>query len=121
MFLLAMLDFDHDDIQAVIRAAKDVRPKYHSWTANPISSLPEPKAKLKAAIKDRIKLLAGAYIALAGFVDDDELIAAEDNPEKTKAIYEKIFKDMEAAQNEMRRFKIFGLDEISLFTSRRPM
>ena len=63
-----MLDLDHDDIQAVIKAAKDVRPKYHGWIANPISSLPEPKAKLKAAIKDRIKLLAGAYIALAGFI-----------------------------------------------------
>ncbi len=101
-----MLDFDHDDIQAVIKAAKDVRPKYHGWIANPISSLPEPKAKLKAAIKDRIKLLAGAYIALAGFVDDDDLIVAEDNPEKTKAIYEKVLKNMEKAQEEMRLFKL---------------
>ena len=110
MFLLAMLDFDHDDIQAVIKAAKDVRPKYHGWIANPTSSLPEPKAKLKAAIKDRIKLLAGAYVALAGFVDDDDLIAAEGNPEKTKAIQLKVLDDMETAQNEMRRFRIFGLD-----------
>lgn len=101
-----MLDFDHDDIQAVIKAAKDVRPKYHGWIANPISSLPEPKAKLKTAIKDRIKLLAGAYIALAGFVDDDDLIAAEDNPEKTKAIYGKVLENMEIAQEEMRKFKI---------------
>ncbi len=101
-----MLDFDHDDIQAVIKAAKDVRPKYHGWIANPVSSLPEPKAKLKAAIKDRIKLLAGAYITLAGFVDDDDLIAAEDDPEKTKAIYEKVLKNMEKAQEEMRLFKL---------------
>ena len=101
-----MLDFDHDDIQAVIRAAKDVRPKYHGLIANPVSSLPEPKAKLKAAIKDRIKLLAGTYIALAGFVDDDDLIAAEDDPEKTKAIYQKVLNDMEAAQKEIREFKI---------------
>ncbi|MDE2188791.1 MAG: hypothetical protein KGJ35_03645 [Patescibacteria group bacterium] len=101
-----MLDFDHDDIQAVIKASKDVRPKYHGWIANPISSLPEPKAKLKAAIKDRIKLLAGAYIALAGFIDDDDLIAAEDDPEKTKAIYQKVLEDMETAQEEMRKFKI---------------
>ncbi|MCL4426999.1 hypothetical protein M1534_01405 [Patescibacteria group bacterium] len=110
MFLLAMLDFEHDDIQAVIKAAKDVRPKYHGWIANPASSLPEPKAKLKTAIKDRIKLLAGCYIALAGFVDDDDLIAAEDNPEKTKAIQMKVLNDMETAQEEMRRFKIFESD-----------
>lgn len=101
-----MLDFDHDDIQAVIKAAKDVRPKYHGWIANPISSLPEPKAKLKAAIKDRIKLLAGAYIAIAGFVDDDDLIAAEDNAEKTKAVYLKVLEDMETAQEELRHFKL---------------
>jgi hypothetical protein len=104
-----MFDFDHDDIQAVIKSAKDLRPKYHGWIANPISSLPEPKAKLKAAIKDRIKLLAGAYIALAGFVDDDDLIAAEDDPEKTKAIYQKVLEDMETAQEEMRKFKIIDL------------
>ncbi len=104
-----MLDFDHDDIQAVIKAAKDVRPKYHGWIANPISSLPEPKAKLKAAIKERIRLLAGSYIALAGFVDDDDLKAAEDNPEKTKVIYQKILEDMEKAQKEMREFKIIDL------------
>ena len=103
-----MLNFDHDDIQAVIKAAKDVRPKYRGWIANPTSSLPEPKAKLKAAIKDRIKLLAGAYIALAGFMDDDDLIAAEDNKEKMKAIYEKVFRDMGVARKEMREFKIIG-------------
>ena len=101
-----MLDFDHDDIQAVIKAAKDVRPKYHGWIANTMSSLPEPKAKLKAAIKDRIKLLAGAYIALAGFIDDDDLIAAEDNPEKTKVIYQKVLGDIEIAQEELRKFKL---------------
>ncbi|MDE2188623.1 MAG: hypothetical protein KGJ35_02760 [Patescibacteria group bacterium] len=101
-----MLDFDHDDIQAVIKAAKDVRPKYHGWIANPLSSLPEPKAKLKAAIKDRIKLLAGSYIALAGFVDDDDLIAAEGDAGKTKAIYQEVLRDTETAQKEMREFKI---------------
>jgi hypothetical protein len=104
-----MLDLDHDDIQAVIKVAKDVRPKYHGWIANPTSSLPEPKAKLKAAIKERIRLLAGAYIALAGFIDDDDLIAAEDNPEKTKAIYQKVLEDMETAQEEMKKFKIIDL------------
>lgn len=92
----------------MIRAAKDVRPKYHGWIANPISSLPEPKAKLKTAIKDRIKLLAGAYIALAGFIDDDDLIAAEDDPEKTKVIYQKVLDDMEKAQEEMKEFKIIS-------------
>jgi len=75
---------------------------------NPLSSLPEPKVKLKTAIKDRIRLLAGAYISLAGFVDDDDIKFAEDHPEseKTRAIWQKILDDMDAAREEMRRFKI---------------
>ena len=96
----------NEDMEAVLRDAKNVRLQYQRGSMNPPSSLPEPKAKLKAAIKDRIKLLAGAYIALAGFVDDDDLIAAEDNPKKTKAIYEKVLKNMEKAQEEMRLFKL---------------
>ena len=98
-----------DDIEAVIKTAKNIRPMYRSGVANPISSLPEPKVKLKAAIKERIRLLAGAYISLAGFVDDDDLKAAEDDPEKTKVIYQKVLEDMETAQEEMRRFKIIEI------------
>ena len=75
---------------------------------NPLSSLPEPKAKLKQAIKERIRLLAGAYISLAGFVDDDDIRFAENNPKsaKTKAIYQKVLDDMETAQEEMHQFKL---------------
>jgi len=97
---------ENNDIEEVIKTAKNIRPMYRSGIANPISSLPEPKVKLKAAIKERIRLLAGAYISLAGFVDDDDLKAAEDDPEKTKAIYQKVLEDMETAQKEMCRFKI---------------
>ena len=97
---------ENNDIEEVIKTAKNIRPTYRSGIAIPISSLPEPKVKLKAAIKERIMLLAGAYISLAGFVDDDDLRAAEDNPEKTKAIYQKVLEDMETAQEEIRQFKI---------------
>ena len=75
---------------------------------NPLSSLPEPKAKIKQAIKDRIRMLAGAYISLAGFIDDDDIRFIEDNPKskKIRAIYLKMLEDMEQAQKEMREFKI---------------
>lgn len=84
-----------EDIQAVIKAAKEVRLKYGHGLPNPLSSLPEPKAKLKIAIKDRIRLLAGMYISLAGFVDDDDIQFVEKHPrsEKTRAIYRKIVAD----------------------------
>ncbi len=98
----------NEDIEAVLRDAKNVRLPHQRGSMNPLSSLPEPKAKIKQAIKDRIKLLAGAYISLAGFVDDNDIRFAEDNPKsaKTKAIYQKVLDEMETAIEEMRDFKI---------------
>ena len=98
----------NEDIESVVKNAKNIRPTNRNGLLNPLSSLPESKIKLKAAIKERIRLLAGAYISLAGFVDDDDAKFAEENPdsEKTKAIYLKILDDVETAQKEMRRFKL---------------
>lgn len=106
MFLLAM---DDNDIEAILRDAKNVRMPHRRGSFNPLSSLPEPKAKIKQAIKERIRLLAGAYISLAGFVDDDDIRFAEDNPKskKTRAIYLKVLEDMETATKEIRGFKVF--------------
>ena len=105
MFLLAMED---DDIEAILATAKNIRIPHRRGSFNPLSSLPEPKAKIKQAIKERIRLLAGAYISLAGFVDDDDIRFAEDNPKskKTRAIYLKVLGDMEIAKKEIREFKI---------------
>lgn len=98
----------NEDIEAVLRDTKNIRLPHQRGSFNPLSSLPKPKAKIKQAIKDRIRLLAGAYISLAGFVDDDDIRFAEANPKsaKTKAIYQKVIEDMETAQHEMRRFKL---------------
>ena len=105
MLLLAMED---DDIEAVLATAKNIRMPHRRGSFNPLSSLPEPKAKIKQAIKDRIRMLAGAYISLAGFIDDDDIRFIEDNPKskKIRAIYLKMLEDMEQAQKEMREFKI---------------
>ena len=105
MFLLAMED---DDIEVILATAKNIKMPHRRGSFNPLSSLPEPKAKIKQAIKERIRLLAGAYISLAGFVDDDDIRFAEDNPKskKTRAIYLKMLEDMETAKKEMQEFKI---------------
>lgn len=104
MLLLAM----EDDIEAILRDAKNIRMPHRRGSFNPLSSLPEPKAKIKQAIKERIRLLAGAYISLAGFVDNDDIRFAENNPKskKTRAIYLKVLEDMDQAKKEMREFKI---------------
>lgn len=105
MLLLAM---ENDDIEAVLATAKNIRMPHRRGSFNPLSSLPEPKVKIKQAIKDRIRMLAGAYISLAGFIDDDDIWFTENNPrsKKTRAIYLKMLEDMERAQKEMREFKI---------------
>jgi len=105
MFLLAM---QYDDIEAILATAKNIRMPHRRGSFNPLSSLPEPKAKIKQAIKERIRLLAGAYISLAGFVDDDDIQFAENNPKskKTRAIYLKVLEDMETAKEEMRELKL---------------
>lgn len=99
---------EDDDIEAILRDAKNIRMPHQRGSFNPLSSLLEPKAKIKQAIKDRIRMLAGAYISLAGFVDDDDIRFAEENPKskKTRAIYLKMLDDMEAAQKEMQEFKL---------------
>lgn len=97
-----------EDIEAVLRDAKNVRLPHQRGSFNPLSSLPEPKAKIKQAIKERLRLLAGAYISLACFVDDADIKFAEENPksEKTRAIYQKVLDDMEKAQEELRLFRL---------------
>ena len=100
----------NEDIEAVLRDAKNIRLPHQRGSMNPLSSLPEPKAKLKQAIKERIRLLAGAYISLAGFVEDDDIRFAEANPksDKTKAIYQKVLEDIKTTQEELRCFNIIG-------------
>ncbi len=97
-----------DDIEAVKDAAKHIRRLYRKGILNPLSSLPEPKIKMRMAIKERIRILAASYISLASFIDDDDLMFVENNPrsKRTRAIYLKVIKDMEKAQREMRRFRI---------------
>jgi len=103
-----LLDMEDDDIEAILATAKNIRMPHRRGSFNPLSSLPEPKAKIKQAIKERIRLLAGAYISLAGFVDDDDIRFTENNPKskKTRAIYLKVLEDMETAKKEMWEFKL---------------
>ena len=104
-----------DDIEAVKDAAKHIRTLYRKGILNPLSSLPEPKIKMRMAIKERIRILATSYISLASFVDDDELTFAERNPKskKTRAIYVKVIKEMDNARREMGRFRIIKNNGVS--------
>jgi hypothetical protein len=98
----------NDDIEAIIDASKHF--KYHEPTGttpfNRMSSLPESKKHLKRAIKERMQLLAGAYISLASFLDDDLVDFLENDEsnfdkEKIKKIYTAVLSDMERLRKEI--------------------
>lgn len=103
-----------DDIEVVIDASKHF--KYHdpsgvTWL-NRISSLPSSKKNLRRALKERMQLLAQAYISLATFIDDDLVDFLEMDREigdtgkiqRAKRIYEKVMRDMEKLRNEISTF-----------------
>jgi hypothetical protein len=102
----------NDDIEAIIDASKHF--KYHEPNGttpfNRMSSLPESKKHLKRAIKERMRLLVGAYISLASFIDDDLVDFLESDKsnfdkEKIKKIYTAVLSDMERLRKEIEEFR----------------
>lgn len=83
-----------------------------NMTLNKLSLLSEPKSALKQSIRERIAFLSSCYVALATFVDDDDVdfllndLAAPTDKEKLKKvsrIYKKVLRDMEAFRDEIRK------------------
>jgi hypothetical protein len=77
---------------------------------NRLSVLPKNKAKMKRAIKQRICELAGAYISLATFIDDDEVDYMQDNlgTEKSKEIGRRVIREIDDLTTEMKEFNLLG-------------
>jgi hypothetical protein len=101
-----------DDIEAIIETSKHF--KYHEPSGitpfNRMSSLPESKKHLKRAIKERIRLLASAYLSLATFIDDELVDFLEDeksnfDKEKIQRIYMSVIENTERLKAEIEAFK----------------
>jgi hypothetical protein len=45
-----------------------------------------------------------AYISLATFVDDDEVLAVMEHPEKSAQVYHKVLADMDLYEKEIKDF-----------------
>ncbi len=98
-----------EDIEALFDTARHTHTPFNRHRPlNPLSALPSSKAKLRIGIKERIRHLAGAYISLATFIDDDDLTHIENNPKskKTRAIYRRVLRDIEKAKRKIARWKI---------------
>jgi hypothetical protein len=100
-----------EDMDAVRKAAEQVRFPFNRYEIlNRLSSLPEPKAKMKKALKDRMRYLAASYISLATFVDDEdvEIVFKSRTSKRSKEIFQKVLKDIERAQRQMKQFRLLG-------------
>lgn len=97
-----------NDIEEVIKAAKHLRfqePR-GKQPLNRISSLPTSKSKLKASIKERIRVLCGVYIALASFVPDEdiEFLMLHTDHKRQKQVFNKILREMKKNRREIKEF-----------------
>lgn len=96
-------------MEAVEKIAKKIHIPVNKFEIfNRLSSLPEPKAKMKLALKERMRTLAAMYVSLATFIDDDDVDFFHNNrkSKKAKKIFFRVSQEIEKAQNEMRKFRI---------------
>jgi hypothetical protein len=94
------------DIESVIEDAKHeafLEPSSH-FILNPLSVLEAPRRHVKKSLKKRIRGLMAAYISLATFVDDDEVLAVMEHPEKSAQVYHKVLADMDLYEKEIKDF-----------------
>ncbi len=105
-----------EDIDAVIEAAKHfkyekVEPETR-YRFNRISKLPESKANLQRAIKDRIRELYASYISLASFLSDEDvnlLLDPQQNKKRARKIIRRMVWEMDKFEREIRAFNPFEL------------
>jgi hypothetical protein len=101
-----------DDIEAVIDAAKHckLRERPSGVPLNRISSCPASKRQLKVAIKERMRLLAAAYVSLATFVPDEDVDAFErgQDKERLRRVIVGVSREMRKLRREIEGFKPFA-------------
>jgi hypothetical protein len=101
-----------DDIEAVIKAAQEIRNEegHHKPFLNPVSDLPSSKIRLKLAIKERIRLLYAEYISLATFVPkEDAMLFWEDGAgQKKQKVIKRVLRAMDKNRREIKEFDPFG-------------
>lgn len=98
-----------EDIEAVEKAAQNIRIPFNRHEVfNRLSRLPHPKAKMRRALKERIRHLAAIYISLATFIDDQEVEFVFNNPKskRSREIALRVIADTDRATREMGRFRL---------------
>ena len=95
-----------EDIDEILEAAKHLafQEPRRPFLLNQISALSAPKRQIKTALKERIRGLVGAYVSLATFVEDEEVLGILDDPRRSKRVYRKVLGDIEKNSREVKEF-----------------
>lgn len=97
------MDEDIDEVLKIAQHMAFLEPRGH-LILNPLSALPEPRRHIKKALQERIRGLMGAYIALATFVEDEEVFAAMNDSKGSVETYRRAVNNMEAYELEIKAF-----------------
>lgn len=98
-----------EDIEAIEKAAQNIRIPFNRHEIfNRLSRLSQPKAKMKQALKDRIRHLAAVYISLATFIDDEEVEFVFNNrkSKRSREIALRVSADVDRATREVQKFQL---------------
>ena len=117
---------DVDDIDEIIKRADHYRfeDAPRATILNAISSLSSSKKNIRKSIKERIRLLAGAYISLATFVPDEDFeyvndLHGEPDKENIQEIFGKVTAEMDKLRKDMEGFALTETVETSP-TAKQP-
>jgi hypothetical protein len=98
---------EEDDFEAVKKIAEHIHRSVNKFEIlNRLSFLPESKAKMRMAIKERIRVLGAAYVSLATFVDDDDVdfLMRYKKRKRSKAILLNASRSIRRYEKEMKKF-----------------
>lgn len=112
----SVIQLNVQDYDAILNKAKHLRfgEDRDGYILYRISDLPEAKSRMKAALKERIRELCGAYIALSSYVPDEDadyIAGLYGKPEgrRVRRIFKKMLKEMRRLTREIREFDPFEL------------
>ena len=104
------------DYDAVLKETRRLRfgEDRSGYLLHRLSDLPEAKSRMKDAIKERIRELCGAYIALSSYVSDEDAdyiagLYGEPQGLRVKSIFRKMLKETRQLTKEIREFDPFDI------------
>lgn len=102
------------DYDTILKIARRLRfeEDQSGYFLHRLSNLPEAKINIKNGIKERIRELCGAYIALSSYIPDEDAdyvagLRGKPSGRRLKRIFRNVLREMKSLENEIREFDPF--------------